>query len=435
MLKHFILLSSLLGLLTACGGGGGGGTKTPEPTPIISSSSLSSLSLSSSSASSINISSATSISSSSSSSISTSSSSSSIDPCNNTSGTIFSECLNTNYGSIVGAQYSPSYLEYTESDTSQQVQWSIVDTASEYNKALSVTFKDNARKGQIFIGHPGETPATQDLSQFQTGSLEFDLRILGPGDAYDYAAEGVVFIVRMDCAWPCSSHEARVVIPTLGSWVHVNISIADLLASGLDPSKVSASLVLIPKGNQANLNLQLDNIQLSKGGAIKPSTVILKEDFNTKEISQWQFTKAVGNASASATTYSGFGAALSMNWLAMMDTLRFETTLDKNIDITNTDASFQINCWNNTNRNFTFQMVATDTNGITTTTRASDGTSIDADTWYNVSAQLGSVFDSGFDPTRVVKFGVQFRYLGVSASATSCQVDTIRIKPTVATLQ
>lgn len=428
MLKHIILFSSIFTLLTACGGGGSKNPDTPPPTQSTSSSSLVSSLASTSSLSSSSSFSSSSLSSSSLLSSSSSSSSSSINPCNNTNGIIFSECLNASYGFIIGSQYLPTYSEYIESTSGEQVQWSIRDTNSTHNNVLDVTFSDNNRKGQLVIGYPDSNPSTQDQSQYQTGSLQFDLRVLDFGDAFNAQVGGVVFVVRMDCVWPCAAHETPIIIPTLGTWTHVSLPISDLIASGLDISKISASLVLVPRGDQANLHFQLDNVQLSKGGAVEAGPkVIFKEDFNTKTIPQWQFTKPVGNANAEANTNYGFGAFLNMDWVSANDVLRFTTTLDKTIDITSKKASFQMICWSNTTMNFSFQMISTDGNGVTATTEANYAATLNPENWYQMSADFGDVFDMGFDAKHIRTIGLQFNYLGSGSNTTRCQVDTIRI--------
>jgi hypothetical protein len=293
---------------------------------------------------------------------------------------------------------------------------------------LDVSFTDNDRKGQLIIGHPDISPATLDESQFQTGSLQFDLRVLNFGDAYNAQAGGVVFSVRMDCLWPCSSHEVQVVIPTLDTWTHVSLPISDLIASGLDITKVNNSLVLVPLGTHANLHIQLDNVQLSTGGPVVAGPkIIFKEDFNSKTIPEWKFTNVAGNPTASATTNFGFGATLMMFWQGANNAVRFETTLDKSIDITNKKASFQMICWKNSSTNFSFQMISTDINGATEATDANYATMLKADTWYNVFADFGNVFKGGYDPKHINKVGLQFTYLGSPADSTTCQIDTIRI--------
>lgn len=418
MLRHIAFVGSILTLLTACGGGGGGGGSSSAPPPAT---------LSSSSSSSVASSSSSSSTSSSSSSIS-SSSSSSVNPCNNTSGTIFSECLNAAYGFIVGAQYLPSYIEYTTSSSGEQVQWSIIDTDSTHNKVVDVKLSDNNRRGQFFIGYPDSKPSTQDLSQFQTGSLEFDLRVLNFGDAYNAESGGIKFVVRMDCVWPCAAHETPIIIPTLDTWTHISLPMSDLINSGLDMSKISASFVLVPYGNQAGLHFQLDNVQLAKGGPVEVGPkVIFKEDFNTKAIPNWQFSKPVGNASADASTSFGFGAYLLMNWMNSNDVLRFTTALDNTIDITRKKASFQLSCMKNSSMNFSFQMISTDSNGVVGATQVNYAMGLNTETWYQVYADFGNVFDADFDAKHIRTIGLQFNNLGGGFGSTGCQVDTIRI--------
>ena len=422
MLKHIIIFGSIFTLLPACGGGGG--SKSPSTPPPTSLSSSSSSSLASSSSSSLVSSLSSSLVSSSRSSSLSSSSSSSVNPCNNTSGIIFSECFNASYGYIIGAQFSPTYIESLESTSGNQVQWSVLDTGSPQNKVLDVNFSDSSRQGQLIIGHPDSKPATQDRSQYQTGSLQFDLRVLNFGSAYNAQAGGVVFVVRMDCTWPCAAHETRIVVPALDAWMTVSLPISDLIATGLDISKISASLVLVPRGNQGGLHIQLDNVQLSKGGPVEVSPkVIFKEDFNSKTIPEWKFTNPVGNAIAEANTNYGFGAFLNMNWASTNNVLRFTTTLDRTIDISNKKASFQIICWDNTAMNFSFQMMSTDDNGETETTPVKYAMSLKTNNWYQVYADFGNIFDA----RHIRTIGLQFTYLGSGPNTTRCQVDTIRI--------
>lgn len=341
---------------------------------------------------------------------------------------IFSECFNASYGYIIGAQFSPTFIEYTESTSGQQVQWSVLDTGSPHNKVVDINFTDSTRKGQWVIGHPDSNPATQDRSQYQTGALEFDLRVLNFGDAFSETDGGVGFAIRMDCTWPCAAHETLKVIPALDTWTHVSIPLSDFMATGLDISKISASLVLVPRGNQGGLHIQVDNVQFSEGGPIEAGPkVLFKEDFNSKAIPQWQFTKPVGNASAVVNNNYGFGAFLNMGWLNANDVLRLETTLDQTIDITSKKASFSFNCWNASALDFSFQMVVTDDNGITATTQVNNATTLNRDHWYQIYADFGSIFDLGFDAKNIRKVGFQFNYLGSGASTTQCQVDTIRI--------
>lgn len=334
--------------------------------------------------------------------------------------------MNANYGFIVGSQYLPTYIEYTTSSADQQVQWSILDTNSSHNQVLDVTFTDNNRQGQITLGHPDSNSATQDLSQFQTGSLEFDLRVVNQGAAFNAMSGGVVLAVRTDCLWPCAAHETLVTVTTLNTWEHVSLSVIDLIASGLDISKINNSLVIVPQGQQANLHFQLDNVQLTQGQpAVAQPSVIFKEDFNNSNISNWQFSNFVGTAMTGA--FANFGAAVTLSWNATNDTLRYETALNNTIDITNRKASFQIKCWKNTFTNFSYQMIATDVNGGTATTQSKYGMSLVLDQWDEISEDLGNNFPNGFDATQVSKIGWQFVYLGTTPNVTQCNVDTVRI--------
>ncbi|RYY02123.1 MAG: hypothetical protein EOO53_13865 [Gammaproteobacteria bacterium] len=411
MYYRIMFFAGFLGLLSSCGGGGGNGGTTPSP----ASSQVANSSVSSATSSVVE-----------SVSSSVSSSSSSLNPCDNNGAVIFSECMNAPYGHVVGAQYSPTYSEYTETDSTQQVQWSVLDSNSEHNKVLDVTFSDSARKGQVSFGHPGENASVQDLSQFQTGSIQFDIRILNFGSAFDNEKGGVVFALRTDCLWPCAAHEMVVTVQQLDTWVHIELPMSSMIASGLDISKVNYSLIFVPQGPQANLHFQIDNVQLYKGAPVTAGPlVVFKEDFNGDSISKWSFTNVQGNPTANV--FASFGAAVSLLWSGSNDTLRFEKSLESAIDITSKNASFQINCWKGTYLGFAYQMIATDINGVTATTLSNNAASLTSGEWYNISANIGKDFDNGFDAKHVSKIGWQFTHQGSSSAVSQCYLDTVRI--------
>jgi hypothetical protein len=77
--------------------------------------------------------------------------------------------------------------------------------------------------------------------------------------------------------------------------------------------------------------------------------------------------------------------------------------------------------------NFSFQMIATDVNGVMATTQPNYAMTLNTDQWYRVYADFGNIFDSGFNPKRISKIGLQSNYLGSGLETTFCQIDTIRI--------
>jgi len=72
-------------------------------------------------------------------------------------------------------------------------------------------------------------------------------------------------------------------------------------------------------------------------------------------------------------------------------------------------------------------MVSTDVNGTTVTTQSNYAMELVTGKWHKIYANLGNVFDVGFNPKCINKIGLQLNYLGSGPATTICQVDTIRI--------
>lgn len=356
------------------------------------------------------------------------SSSVSVDPCNNNGGMIFGECANVYYGDLYGLDYAPTFAEYKVSSSDKHVQWSIQDIGADNGKVLDITFNDPKKQGQFYIGTPGSGPVARDVSAFKSGTLEFDIRAVDFGKALDPSTRNLKLAVRMDCNWPCVSHPAFINLTTLSEWKHVSISLADFNASGLDFSKVTVPFVLLPQiATQDGLHLQIDNLQLKKSNStlVEPSYVY-KEDFNTTGLPGWVFVKEFGNPQLFST--ANYGAYLIVTWSGISDSARFETTLDSTIDITNKNASVQFYCysWSSTDK-FSFELVATDVNGMVVTTDQFYAWQYPKDTWLQVNMNLPAVFDVGFNPKQVKKIGLRLASLNPGLAQSGCSFDTIRI--------
>lgn len=129
----------------------------------------------------------------------------------------------------------------------------VVDAAdAARGQVIDVRFTGVDKNGLIFI----QSATTHDLSAFaNTGLLSFDINVL------DYSGAPALNI-KADCVNPCSSGDINIAQPGMGDWQTVVVPISDLVAGGLDLSKVNTPFALLPEwGSQQGVHLQLDNIE------------------------------------------------------------------------------------------------------------------------------------------------------------------------------
>lgn len=213
------------------------------------------------------------------------------------------EWLATNTG---GYQY--------ESSANSHVQWSKVSLPDAAHKdVIQVTFNANDPNelandnGWFGVAASTTESATVDLSEFATGSISFDLRIIQNGQI----ADNLDF--KMECGYPCTSQEFWVPDPAaLNEWKTYTVPIARMIETGLDIKRVNNLFILKPWwGNQrGQYILQLDNIRLNKQYApvsvippAPPATSISRSYFQNGVSADSYFT--VGNSSdGMASLYS-----------------------------------------------------------------------------------------------------------------------------------
>lgn len=132
------------------------------------------------------------------------------------------------------------------------VAYQVVDAGGDYGLVGELTF--NTDSGIGFY----QSPAQTDLSAF--AAIEFDLRITA-----DPRASKANLTFRADCGWPCTSGTYDLGYPTLNTWTHYRIPIAELATQGLDTRLVNTPLVIAPSdGNQQGVVLQVDNVRVIK---------------------------------------------------------------------------------------------------------------------------------------------------------------------------
>ena len=134
----------------------------------------------------------------------------------------------------------------------------IIDSGdSVHHQVLDITYNHAAYNGGVHFAAP--TPGSFDLSSYASGSLQFDLKVIDRGDAQTTVNYKVV------CGWPCESTEIRVTPTQLNQWQTISIPISDLVMRGLDLTKASTAIELLPTWDaQAGVHFQVDNIRWIK---------------------------------------------------------------------------------------------------------------------------------------------------------------------------
>jgi hypothetical protein len=93
-----------------------------------------------------------------------------------------------------------------------------------------------------------------DVSDFADGFLAFDIFVVTPpaGDMF----------AKADCGFPCTSGDQNIGSAGQSGWETVELSVADLVAGGLDLSKVNTGIVVIPQiGGQGGTVYRITNVR------------------------------------------------------------------------------------------------------------------------------------------------------------------------------
>lgn len=189
-----------------------------------------------------------------------------IDGCETAAkGTIFSDCLAEGFGPLLSYE-SDNFGNggvHFDGDGDYHVQWTLLETGEPLRQTvIEVRWNANDPFGEYDVnGWFGLTAdnANTDLSDYENGSLQFDMRVMNQGDNTG------ALVVKMECTYPCASDEAWVKEPAeLGQWQTYTYSIAHLRETGLDITQVSNPFILMPAWGFQNGEyvLQLDNIRL-----------------------------------------------------------------------------------------------------------------------------------------------------------------------------
>ena len=101
-----------------------------------------------------------------------------------------------------------------------------------------------------------------DASAYAGGNIVFDLQVIS-GDSN--------FSIKVDCVYPCTSGAKSLGSHGATGWETVSVAVNDLVAGGLDLSKISTGLVIWAT-QQTNTIFQLDNIRWEMGDGTQTGT-------------------------------------------------------------------------------------------------------------------------------------------------------------------
>ena len=177
---------------------------------------------------------------------------------------IFIDQLDPVWNELIGWETSkdPIYrdsAEYSDGTQGSLVHWAIVPSLDlGHNNVIDVQFTDNTDyNGLIRITTMSRNNV--DMSEFATGKLIFDIKLVKPGNFSSSLS------LTVECGFPCSSRPLPLTT-SMNQWITQEIAIADLISSGLDTSKVNIVFQIAPYwNNQMGVNFQLDNIRWEKG--------------------------------------------------------------------------------------------------------------------------------------------------------------------------
>jgi len=180
--------------------------------------------------------------------------------CPTQEGVIFIDCVDPSWHGISSWEVNfQTRDEMVSADGGDLVNWKVVDTDSPRGHVLDVKFSKVPANGRLRF-HVTGSGQHVDFTDYADGHLTFDVRVL------DWGWSERMLVVRVLCGYPCGSESKRFSVPKLNEWHSVKISVAELIESGLDASKVDIGLAISPTWNRMQgVHFQMDNIRWVKG--------------------------------------------------------------------------------------------------------------------------------------------------------------------------
>lgn len=242
-----------------------------------------------------------------------------------------------------GAKDRLSSAEYTDGTQGQLIHWAVIPSADQgRGNVIDVQFTNNTTVNGLF--HITTLlSAGQDMSQFATGKLVFDIKLLNAGNL------SPSLDVLMECKYPCVSHTFPLVIPNTNEWFTQEIAIADFIEGGLNINKVDMVFEIVPSWNkQTGVQFQLDNIRWIEGNTPAPiePAPCYRQPYETWNIPfHFDALKGSPNVINGALLQIIAQSKIAPNWTTDSDKLGYSTIVDNTFAacaFTNSSLSAQI---------------------------------------------------------------------------------------------
>lgn len=158
-----------------------------------------------------------------------------------------------------------SYREIRDGSAGDLVTQKIIDSGMPgHDQVLDIQYNGNSFQygGVVRMFNLESDPEGVDMSEYATGKLVFDVRVISRGD------KNGDLEVAIECGWPCNTHEHVIAVSQLNQWQTFEISVKDLIAEGLDIKHVYTGFFIQASwGRQGNAHFQVDNVRWIKGVA------------------------------------------------------------------------------------------------------------------------------------------------------------------------
>jgi len=171
---------------------------------------------------------------------------------------VFTDAVAATWGNGIGAWDNVANTDYFDGATSNHVNWSLVESGeSGHDTVIEVDFKADGGNGVFYI----QSPTGVDLSDFASGKLVFDLKVL------DYGSNTSGMVMKVDCGYPCTSGDQSLGVVASGAWQTIEVEVNTLAAGGLDLDQVNTGIVIFPTwDDQQGVTFLLDNVRWEVGG-------------------------------------------------------------------------------------------------------------------------------------------------------------------------
>lgn len=166
--------------------------------------------------------------------------------------------------------------EITDTNVGEGLSFAIINSNDPgHHQVLDIHYADQTIvNGVVHVFAPESASNSLDMSEYATGKLIFDLKVINEGTAKPDIE------LTVECGWPCVNTPEIIKPLALNQWQTVEISVAEMISRGLDITKVTTAFLISPTwGEQANVHYQLDNIRWIKGSAVTPTPTVCYANF------------------------------------------------------------------------------------------------------------------------------------------------------------